>query len=550
MTTPKMLETPPDWTAEEKPSLPGSPANIHHSIPVRMLYFLVGMVVTLAGGLGNGFISANMPQFQGEYGLTSSQLAWLPAAYVIGSLSSGILAYKARQQQGMRWFTEWSLFGFLVSICLHLVVHTYEMAVAVRFISGFVGGTMSTLGLFYIMQAFPSKLKLHGLYFAMSAAQLGVPLAWVLSPLLTSADNWNRLYTFELGLTLCCYAMVVALKLPRGVRIEVFSKGDFLTFILLTVGFGFLAGVLVQGPILWWFNSPTLAYWLIAGLGAVLLAFGIEHYRKLPLIDTRWLTTKGLIRFLLGSFLLRFLMAEQSYAAVNFLRSMGMGSDQFVGLYVVILLGTALGGLVSSITFSPKTVLPHLLLAGILITVASFLDIHLTSDVRPQNFYLSQFLIGCAGGIFIGPLLLMGFVKAMLKSPNHIAMFIILFSASQNFGGLIGSSFYSTYQQRHFQAHRQTILQSLPSTDPAVNLRLLQYQAGYRGVITDSQLSGQQATTTLNQVVNREATVLAFSDVIRFNSYLSVVSLLWGVLQVVILLRYLKKNPLPIPQKS
>lgn len=79
----------------------------------------------------------------------------------------------------------------------------------VRFISGFAVITLSTLGLFYIIQSFSSKLKLPRLYFAMSAAQLGVPLAWVLSPLLTSADNWHSLYTFELGLTLCGHSMVV-----------------------------------------------------------------------------------------------------------------------------------------------------------------------------------------------------------------------------------------------------------------------------------------------------------------------------------------------------
>jgi hypothetical protein len=87
MTTPKVLENSPDWTAEEKPTLPGSPANIKHSRPIEMAYFVVGILVTFAGDLGNGLVSANMPQFQGESGLTSSQLAWLPAAYVIGSSS-------------------------------------------------------------------------------------------------------------------------------------------------------------------------------------------------------------------------------------------------------------------------------------------------------------------------------------------------------------------------------------------------------------------------------------------------------------------------------
>lgn len=549
MQPPKYLEKPPDWTPEERPTLPGSPANIAHRRPIAVLYFIVGMLVTIAGGFGNGIVTANMPQFQGEYGLTSSQLAWFPAAYVIGSISSSILAYKARQQKGIRWFTEWSLFGFLVVICLHLFIPSYEMAVVVRLASGFVGGTLSTLGLFYIMQAFSVKYKIHALYFAMAASQLGVPLAWVISPLLAAANHWTRLYTFELRLTMCCFAMVISLKLPAGVRIHVFNKGDFVAFILLTLGFGFLAAVLIQGPIVWWLNDPKIAYWLIAGFGAVLLALAIEHYRRVPLVDTRWLSTAGLARFLIGSLLLRFLMAEQSWAAVNFLRNMGVSNDQFVVLYSVILLGTFIGGMITAMTFSPKTVFPQLLLAGLLIAIASFLDTSLTSDVRPHDFYVSQFLMSFAGGIFMGPMLLLGFVKALLKSPNHVAMFIILFSASQNFGGLIGSSFYSTYQQHHYQQHRQAILQSIPSTDPAVNLRFLQYQGSYRGTVIDPTLNRQQAINTLNQVVNRESTVLAYSDVMRFNSYLSALGIMWGIFVMIVAMQYLKKNPLNLARK-
>lgn len=549
MQTPEYIEKPPNWTADERPALPGSPASITHARPIAILYFIIGMFVTISGGMGNGFTTANLPYLQGEYGLTTTQAAWFPAVYVIGSISSSILAYKARQQQGIRWFTEVSLFAFLVVTGLHLLTHSYELALLVRGLSGFAGGTLSTLGLFYIMQGVKKQYKLHSLYFAMAAGQLGVPLAWVISPYLLSADNWGRLYSFEFGLTLCCFAMVMILKLPRGVRIRVFNQGDIVAFVLLTAGFGALAGVLVQGPIVWWQNDPTLAYWLIFGFGALMLAFFIEHHRRLPLVDTRWLTTIGLLRFLMASILLRFLMAEQSWATVNFLRNMGMSSDQFVGLYAIIVAGTFVGGMVSAMTFSPKTVFIQLLGAGVLIAIASYFDTNLTSDVRPQNFYISQFLIGCAGGMFIGPMLLVGFVKAMLKSPNHIAMLIILFTASQNFGGLLGSSFYSTYQQQQFQVHRQAILNDIPSNNPESTLRLAQYQASYRPALTDSTQTSQQATLTLNQVITREATVLAFRDVIRFNFYLALVGIIWGIVQMFIVKRYLKKNPLPIGQK-
>lgn len=37
--SPRYLETPPDWSADERPTLPGSPAAIAHAKPKRFAYF-------------------------------------------------------------------------------------------------------------------------------------------------------------------------------------------------------------------------------------------------------------------------------------------------------------------------------------------------------------------------------------------------------------------------------------------------------------------------------------------------------------------------------
>ncbi len=45
---PRLLEPAPNWTAEEKPTLPGSPAVIAHSTPKRFIYFFIGLFVALS----------------------------------------------------------------------------------------------------------------------------------------------------------------------------------------------------------------------------------------------------------------------------------------------------------------------------------------------------------------------------------------------------------------------------------------------------------------------------------------------------------------------
>lgn len=526
---PRYLEAPPDWTADERPVLPGSPPSIAHSRGKRYLYFLIGIFIALSAGLSNGFITANLPQLQGEYGLTPIEGAWLPAAYVMANVSANLILFKARQQYGLRLFSEIGLLVFIAVMIMHIFVHNYHSALFARFISGLAAAPLSSLGMYYIMQGFTQKHRIKGLYVGMGLGQLGVPLAWIISPLLVSVNNWTVLYTFELGLAICCFAMVVSLKLPRSLRIAVFEKGDFLTFALLAPGFACLCAVLVQGPLRWWFDSPWIAYVLISGFTLLVLGFFYEHQRSNPLIMTRWLGTWAIWRFIIAAFALRLLMSEQTYAAVNFLKTIGMGPDQFVSLYSVIFVGMLAGVIFSALTFSRERIILQLVLAEFLVLVACSLDFHLTSDVRPANFYHSQFLVAFAGGLFIGPLLLVGFGRALQKGAGHIVTYLVLFSATQSFGGLVGSSFFSTYQKERAQVYQVTINNALETTDPNVSQRLSLYQSKYAPYITDSSKEQLQAKSSLSQVTTREAQVRAYNDVIYLNGIFAVILLIWGL---------------------
>ncbi len=527
--SPRYLETPPDWSADERPTLPGSPAAIAHAKPKRFAYFFIGLFICIAASLSNGFIIANLPIFQGEYGLTPSQAAWLPAAYVMANVSSNLILFKARQQYGLRLFSEIGLLVFIGVLVLHIFVKTYEMALFVRFIAGLAAAPLSSLRMYYTMQAFGKADMAKGIYLAFGFQQLGLPLAWIISPFLLSANQWDVIYTFELGLAICCFAMVVALKLPRSMRLAVFEKQDFFTFALLAPGFACLCIVLTQGPIHWWFDSPWLAYTLIVGFCLIVFGLTYEHYRRNPLIMTRWLATGDLLSFIVSAFALRLLMSEQSYAAVNFLKTVGMGPDQFVPLYVVIFCGTIAGSVFSALTFHRDRLILNLFLAEVLILIACALDYHLTSDVRPANFYRSQFLVSFAGGVFIGPLLLMGFMRTLQRGPQYVVTFIVLFSATQNFGGLVGSSFFNTYQQRHTYDYKVEISSNLDPTDPLVAQRLQSYQHSSMLTTNDPVLQNNQALQNLNKVVTREAQVRAYNDVIALNGIFAVILLLWGL---------------------
>ena len=206
-----------------------------------------------------------------------------------------------------------------------------------------------------------------------------------------------------------------------------------------------------------------------------------------------------------------------------------MGPDQFVTFYTVVMLGVIAGTLFSAFTFSKERIIWHLLGAEALILLACALDYHLTSDVRPADFYRSQFLVGFAGGMFIGPLLLTGIISALQKGPSHIVTFIVLFSATQTFGGLVGSSFFSTYQQVRTQNYQAEMYANLNLTQAQLEQRLDSYVAQAHRSTIDPVLAQQTALKMLQQNLNKEAQVRAYNDVIFLNGIFAVLILLWGL---------------------
>nr|WP_092945174.1 MFS transporter [Roseateles sp. YR242] len=509
--------------------MPGSPSMPWHPPWRRAAYALVAVLVGITGALGSGLVTANLPVLQGQLGLTPSEGAWLSAAYVMVNVTANLLVFKCRQQFGMRWFAEIGLGIYAVLTLLHLLVGSFATTLMVRAGSGLAGAACSTLCLLYMLQSMPRTHTGKMLVIGVGIGQLAAPLAWVVSPALLNqgAGSWHNLYLFEAGLALCSFAAVVMLKLPPGVQLKVFEPLDFLTFTLMAPAVAMVVAVLVQGYLHWWLDAAWLAWLLVAALVLVVLAVFIEHHRANPLIQTRWFANGVTLRFVLGALILRFLTAEQSVGAVNFLRALGMGPDQLQPLFAVVLAGMVIGMLGCSITFTPKTLVPQILVSIVLFAVAGLMDHHRTSLDRPHDFYLSQFLLSVGAGMFMGPLMLIGIGQALKNGPAYMVTFSVMFSITQTLGGLMGSALLNTYQLQREHEFSAALVATMSRTDPQVAQRLAAQGAALSGVMADPTLRAAQGAAQLAQVARRESNVRAYNDVFMFSAMTAVAFLLW-----------------------
>ncbi|WP_049294411.1 MFS transporter [Franconibacter helveticus] len=517
---------PREWQPHEKPMLLGSPSTPHHPAARRIAYGIVGLLVCLTGGLGNAMVTANLQNLQGTFAAWSTEIAWLPAVYVMTNISINLLLVKFRQQYGLRAFTEGFLVLYVLVTFFHLFVNDLSSALMVRAAHGMVGAALSSLGIYYQIQAWPAKHRLKALTIGITGSQLAIPMARLFSSELLELDEWRGLYLFELGLALISLACVIALKLPPGDRRKVFEKKDFLTFFMLAPGMAMLCAVLSLGRIDWWFETPWLGWTLAGAVVLIVAAITFEHNRANPLLNTRWLSSGSILRLGLVMVLIRIVLAEQNTGAIGWLQYVGLQNEQMTTLAFSILAGTVCGIVISALTINPQKTAWPIVTSLALMVIASLMDSHSTSLTRPNQLLISQFLFGFSSAFFLAPAMLAA-IGGVIADPRNLVSFSVLFGMSQNLGGLIGSALLGTFQTWREKYHSNLLADQLTTLNPLVTERLQLYSQLFQSRINDPTLLSVQASQQLQTVSTTEATILAYNDTYLLTATIAASTLLW-----------------------
>ncbi|WP_368893603.1 MFS transporter [Kluyvera ascorbata] len=517
---------PHDWAPHEKPAILGSPSTPIHSAPKRVAYGIVGLLVCLTGALGNAVVTANLQNLQGSFAAWSTEIAWLPAVYVMTNVSINLLLVKFRQQFGLRAFTEGFLVLYVLVTFFHLFVNDLSSALMVRAAHGMVAAALSSLGIYYQVQAWPAKHRLKALTIGITGSSLAIPIARLFSTELLQIDEWRGLYFFELGLALVSLACVIALKLPPSDRKKVFEKKDFITFILLAPGMALICAVLSLGRLDWWFEAPWIGWSLATAIVLIVSAIIFEHNRTNPLLNTRWLSSGSILRLGLIMVLIRIVLAEQNTGVIGWLQYVGLQNEQMTTLAWSIFAGITCGIIASCLTLNPRRLYWPTATALALIMIASLLDSQSTSLTRPDQLMFSQFLLGFGSAFFLAPAMLAG-IGGVIADQRNLVSFSVLFGMSQNIGGLLGSAILGTFQAWREKFHSSQLADQITTLNPVINERLQLYAQQYQSQLGDSALLNVQASAVLQNLSTLEANILAYNDTYLLTAAISAATLLW-----------------------
>ena len=491
-----MTDAPYTFAPHERPTFPGSPFTPPHTTSRRAGYTAIALAAGIGATLGNGLVNVNAANIAGNLGLYAFEAALLPAVYVAFNASANLMLVKGRAQFGIPAVTQGLLAAYAVAALLQWLAPSFATAVLARAACGMAAGALVTYSIYCWMQVLPSKARPLALVFGICVPQLGLPLARLFPVEALGAAGWHTLNLTELSIALALFAASAVLPLPPSERSRALELLDFATFALVLCGMLLVCLALAVGRLLWWTDTPWLGWTLAAAVAPFCAGLAVERLRRRPLLQLGWLGSVGILRFAAVALVMRLALAEQTYGAVGLLTTGGLNNNQLRTLFALVAVAMLLGTLTAAALLSERR-LPWLVLAAaLLIALGAWMDSGATNVSRPPQLYASQALIAFGTTLFVGPSLLYGFINMFQKGADHLVSFVVLFSTTQNVGGLLGSALLGSYQVIRARTHAATLSEHLVASDPQVLANVQMHGSGQ-----------------LMVAMNREANVLAYNNV-------------------------------------
>lgn len=492
-----------------------------------------GVLLGLTQGFGLHLVTNNLADVQGALGATLAEVGWLTTAYFATALSATLLVTKMRLHFGLRGFTVASLWLFLAVSAMHLLIDTLGSAIAVRAALGLAAAPLSTLAVYYMMEALPPKLAPLALLFGFACVQLPGPLSRVISPELLALGSWHGLFLLDVVLAAISVAVVLAVPLKPQPRQPAFQAGDLPAFGLYAAGLALLCVAISQGRRVWWTDAPWLGWCLVAAIACLALYAIVDLHRAAPLLDLRWLAQPYMVRFVLAVLLSRILAAEQSAGVVGLMTALGQANAQMQTLFALASAGLLAGFVLAAFMALKRYIALVSVVSVALVLCAALMDSQATSLSRPEQFYVSQALLSVGVGLSFSAALLQGFGPVMAEGGRQLVSFLAAFSAAQFMGSLLGTAWVATFVARSQSSHYAALAEQLAIGDPLVATRIAQLAGSLARVVNEPAARAQQGLFQLHQQLNRESIVLAYDGLFTSTAVLAAAMLLWlGVLAI------------------
>ncbi len=488
--------------------------------------WLIALGVTLASMMeliDTSIVNVALTQMSANLGATLDEIAWVSTGYIVAAvivlpMTGWLSSYFGRR----RYFTV-SIVIFTIASFLCGQASSLTELVIWRIAQGLGGGALIATSQAILFESFPPEEQ------TMAAAVfgLGMMVGPAIGPTLGGfiVDRYTWPWIFYINVPVGIFAAILTWTFVHDSKHQQRTSGiDVIGIALIAIGIGSLQFVLERGEHYEWFASPLIRTLTGCAAGGIVLLVVWELYVKEPILDLRVLKDRSLASGSLFAAVLGLALYGSIFAVPIYIQQL-LGWDAETSGW--ILFPGAIGSAVAMIFIAR---------AGSKIPDLRWLAVFGAVLLSTSMWMHSRFTIQSGRGDMLWPIALRGFATGCMFIPlatsamgglkgRSLAHGAAIFNLTRQLGGSVGIAILANLLTRRAAIHRATLVEHVVVGDPIATARLSAITQGLIARGVNAYTATQQALGILSNIVQRQATMLAFRDIFLIVGVLMLVSM-------------------------
>ncbi len=505
------------------------PVPLHDRIAsaTRTIITICVMLATLMQALDSTIANVALPYMQGTLSANSDQISWVLTSYVVAAAIMTAPVGWMSARFGTKNVLVVSLIGFTITSMLCGIAGSIGEMVIFRFLQGVFGAALVPLSQSTLLNIYP--LEKRGS--AMSIWGMGVMLGPILGPTLggylTDLYNWRYVFFVNLPFGIAATLGIILFMKDEGDRKV--PGFDWLGFGILALALAGLQLALDRGETKDWFGSnEIITEAVIAGLGFYLFTVHMLTSKK-PLLPMGIFADRNMLSAMMMMFLVGLVLLSSSALMAPYLQNLSGYSVRSAGLEMAPRGFGTMAAMMICGRIGTKIDVRLQILTGIGLLLTSLYWMTLWTPDVSSSWIITVIVVQGAGlGLVFMPLQMIAFatLAPTLRGDGAAAM-----SLTRNIGMAIGTSVTSAIVAQMTQYE---------------HAELSYYVTPFAHVFTSGAMALVDPHTPhgammLNQMINRQASIIGYGDAFRALMMSSVPC---------ILLLFLMRKPKVAPKKN
>jgi len=470
-------------------------------------------------------VNASLADIQGAIGAGIDDGGWISTSYLIAEIVVIPLSAWLAQVFSVRIYLLTNAILFLALSVACAFAQDLSQMIVLRALQGFTGGVLIPMAFTLIITLLPKAKQPIGLALFALSATFAPAIGPTIGGYLTENWGWQYIFYVNLAPGALMIGMLWFSLESKPMKLSLLREGDWPGVITMAIGLSALQTVLEEGNKDDWFGSPFIVRLSIVAAVALALFLWIELTSKKPLLNLRLLFRRNFGFGMLANFLLGIALYGSVFILPVYLsRIQGYNAEQI--------------GMVLAWTGLPQLFLiplvPQLMkrfdariIIGVgfaLFAASNFMNIYMTADYASDQLFWPNVVRAVGQALVFAPLSSVATAGIEAENAGSASG---LFNMMRNLGGAVGIAMLQTFLTKREQYHSNVLMQSVSLLEQATRARiekLTQYFMSHG--IADHADASHRAVIAIGKIVQKQAFILAFSDIFFLLGAALVVALL------------------------